>query len=51
MAKKQTSGKVSSVAGKALSGKKSPTAREVKSIAGSALSQDERKGQKPKKKK
>ena len=44
MAKKQTSSKVSTLAGQVLAGKK-PTAKEAKTLAGSVLSQDEKKGQ------
>ena len=44
MPKKQSSSKVSTLAGKVLSGKK-PTAQEAKSLAASVLSQDEKKGQ------
>jgi hypothetical protein len=48
MAKKQSSPKVSSIAGKVLAGKK-PTQPEAKKLAASVLSQDEKKGQSPKK--
>lgn len=44
MAKKQTSSKVSSLAGKVLSGSKKPTAADAKKLAASVLSQDEKKG-------
>lgn len=47
MPKKQSSSKVSTIAGKVLAGKK-PTKSEVKSLAASVLSQDEIKGQKKK---
>lgn len=45
MAKKQTSSKISTLAGKVLNGAKKPTAAESKKLAASVLSQDERKGQ------
>jgi hypothetical protein len=45
MAKKQTSSKISTLAGKVLSGAKKPTAAESKKLAASVLSQDEKKGQ------
>ena len=44
MTKKQSSSKVSTIAGKVLAGKK-PTPNEAKSLAASVLSQDETKGQ------
>lgn len=44
MPKKQSSSKVSTIAGKVLGGKK-PTAGEAKALAASVLSQDEVKGQ------
>lgn len=44
MAKRQSSSKASTIAGKVLSGKK-PTASEIKTLAGSVLAQDETKGQ------
>ena len=44
MPKKQSSDKVSTLAGKVLAGKK-PTAQEAKTLAASVLSQDEKKGQ------
>lgn len=47
MAKKQSSSKVSTLAGKVLGGKKA-TPAEAKKLAASVLSQDEKKGQKPK---
>ncbi|MEI9954500.1 MAG: hypothetical protein WDO74_37420 [Pseudomonadota bacterium] len=42
MAKKQTSPKVASLAGKVLSGSVKPTPAQVKQLAASALGQDER---------
>lgn len=42
-ARKQSSNKTSSIAGKVLAGKK-PTPKEVKALAASVLSQDEKKG-------
>ena len=50
MTKKQSSSKASTLASKVLSGAKKPTAKESKTLAASVLSQDERKGQSPKKK-
>jgi hypothetical protein len=50
MAKKQSSPRVSSIAGKVLGGKKL-TAKEAKALAGSVLSQDELKGRENGKKK
>jgi hypothetical protein len=50
MPKKQSSSKVSTLAGKVLSGSKKPTIAESKKLAASVLSQDEKKGQGPKKK-
>ena len=47
MAKKQSSSKMSTLAGKVLAGKK-PTTTESKKLAASVLAQDEKKGQKPK---
>ena len=47
MAKKQSSSKMSTLAGKVLGGKK-PTATEAKKLAASVLGQDEKKGKKPK---
>lgn len=44
MAKKQSSSKASTLAGKVLAGKK-PTPKQARSLAGSVLSQDETKGQ------
>ena len=44
MPKKQSTSKVSTIAGKVLAGKK-PTYAEAKTLAASALSQDEKKGQ------
>lgn len=41
--KKQTSDRVSSLAGKVLAGKK-PTPKQIKTLAGTALGQDETKG-------
>lgn len=49
MAKKETRSKVSTLASKVLSGQKKPTLKEAQSLAASVLSQDETKGQKPKK--
>jgi hypothetical protein len=49
MAKKQSTPKTSSLAGKVLAGKK-PTTKEVKTLAGSVLGQDEKKGQESQKK-
>ena len=49
MARKQSSSKVSTLASKVLSGAKKPTAKESKTLAASVLSQDETKGQGPKK--
>jgi len=43
MTKKQSSPRVSSIAGKVLAGK-AATKREVKALAASVLSQDEKKG-------
>ncbi len=51
MPKKQSSSKASSLAGKVLSGAKKPTVKDAKTLAGSVLSQDEKKGQGPKKRK
>lgn len=48
MATKQTSSKISSLAGKVLAGQK-PTQKQTKTLAASVLSQDERKGQQPRK--
>ncbi len=45
MPKKQSSSKVSTIAGKVLKGKKA-TPSETKKLAASVLSQDEKKGQK-----
>jgi hypothetical protein len=50
MARKQSSSKVSSIAGKVLAGKK-PTTKEAKALAGSVLGQDETKGQEDAKRK
>jgi hypothetical protein len=47
--KKQTSDRVSSIAGKVLAGKK-PTLAETKALAASVLSQDETKGKRKSKK-
>jgi hypothetical protein len=44
MSKKQSSSKVSTLAGKVLSGQK-PTPKQAKTLAASVLSQDEKKGQ------
>jgi hypothetical protein len=51
MAKKQSTSKTSTLASKVLSGKKSPTLKDSKSLAASVLSQDEKKGQTPRKSK
>ena len=48
MAKKETSNKVSKLAGKILGGHKKPTQKDAKILAGSVLSQDETKGKKKK---
>lgn len=48
MAKKQSSSKASSIAGKVLAGK-AATKSEVKTLAASVLSQDEKRGQGKKK--
>lgn len=48
MAKKQSSSNTSTLAGKVLSGSKKPTAADARTLAASVLSQDEKKGQKPK---
>lgn len=45
MAKKQTTPRLSTLAGKILSGDKKPTAADAKRLAGSVLGQDEKKGQ------
>jgi hypothetical protein len=44
MTKKQSSSRVSTLAGKVLAGQK-PTPTQVKTLAASVLSQDEKKGQ------
>jgi len=49
MTKKQSSSKMSTLAGKVLSGAKKPTQSDAKKLAASVLSQDEKKGNKPKK--
>lgn len=49
VAKKQSSSSVSSIAGKVLGGKKA-TPAETRKLAASVLSQDEKKGQSPRKK-
>ena len=49
MANKQSSSKTSTLASKVLSGAKKPTQKESKSLAASVLSQDEKKGQGPRK--
>ena len=49
MPKKQSSSQTSTIAGKVLAGKK-PTPKEARRLAGSVLSQDEKKGQSPRKK-
>jgi hypothetical protein len=46
---KQSSPGVSTLASKVLSGKKKPTPAESRRLAASVLSQDETKGQKPRK--
>lgn len=48
MAKKRSSDKTSSLAGKVLSGSKKPTPSDAKSLAGSVLAQDEKKGKRKK---
>ena len=48
MPAKQPSGRASTIAAKVLAGKK-PTEAEIKTLAASVLSQDETKGQTPKK--
>ena len=48
MPRKQSSSKVSTLASKVLSGKTKPTTKQTKTLAASVLSQDEKKGQKPK---
>ena len=45
---KETSPKVSSLASDVLAGRTKPTAAQTRSLAASVLSQDEKKGQKPK---
>ena len=47
MAKKQSTSKSSTLASTVLSGAKKPTLKDSKSLAASVLSQDERKGQTP----
>jgi hypothetical protein len=47
---KQSSPKLSTLAAKILSGEKKPTIADAKRLAASVLSQDETKGQKPRKK-
>ena len=49
MPKKQSSSKVSTLAAKVLAGQK-PTTLQAKTLAASVLSQDEKKGQGPRKK-
>lgn len=46
MPRKQSSSKMSTLAGKILSGEKKATQADVKKLAASVLSQDEKKGQK-----
>jgi hypothetical protein len=46
---KQSTPKSSTLASKVLSGAKKPTLKESKSLAASVLSQDEKKGQAPRK--
>lgn len=45
---KQTSPRVSSLASNVLAGRAKPTASQTRTLAASVLSQDEKKGQKPK---
>jgi hypothetical protein len=47
---KQSSSTLSTLAAKILSGEKKPTIADAKRLAASVLSQDETKGQKPRKK-
>jgi hypothetical protein len=49
MAKKQSTSKTSTLAGKVLAGQKKPTLKDSKSLAASVLSQDEKRGQSPRK--
>jgi hypothetical protein len=49
MARKQSSSKTSTLASKVLSGSKKPTTADAKKLAASVLSQDEKRGQGPKK--
>jgi hypothetical protein len=49
MAKKQSSAKTSTLASKVMSGSKKPTTADAKKLAASVLSQDENRGQSPKK--
>lgn len=51
MAKKQSTPKTSTLATNVLSGKKKPTLKESRTLAASVLSQDEKKGQGPRKSK
>ena len=51
MPKKESSSKLSTLAGKILGGHKKPTAQDAKSLAAGILSQDETAGQKSPKKK
>jgi hypothetical protein len=46
---KQSSPKLSTLASRILSGEKKPTQADAKKLAASVLSQDEKKGQKPRK--
>ena len=50
MPKKQTSSRVSTLASQVLSGEKKPTLKDAKTLAASVLSQDEKKGQQPRRK-
>ncbi len=50
MPKKQSTPQVSTLASKVLSGKVKPTPKQTRTLAASVLSQDEKKGQGPKKK-
>lgn len=49
MPKKQSSSKTSTLASKVLSGGKRPSTADAKKLAASVLSQDEKRGQRPKK--
>jgi hypothetical protein len=50
MVKKQSSPKASTLAAKVLSGSQKPTIKQSKTLAASVLSQDEKRGQRPAKK-